>query len=113
MCHDSDSYKRFHDAVLPSKDIMISEGFSSFAVEDFYDSFMEQLEKLDPQNDANNSKISAEQNGKPSNGTCSEQNDDKLGKIIMLYDPVSRYLILVCNLCNRNFVNLIQYYNSL
>ena len=76
MCHDLDSYKRFHAAVLPSKDIMISEGFSSFAVEDFYDSFMEQLEKLDPEKDSNNSSIS---NGNSANGTCSTKKDSKIG----------------------------------
>ena len=77
MCHDSESYKRFHAAVLPSKDIMISEGFSSFAVEDFYDSFMEQLEKLDPQKDSKESETIAGQNGNSCNGTSSEQKEDK------------------------------------
>ena len=79
MCHDLDSYKRFHAAVLPSKDIMISEGFSSFAVEDFYDSFMEQLEKLDPEKDSNNSSIS---NGNSANGTCSTKKDSKIGIVV-------------------------------
>ena len=90
MCHDSESYKRFHAAVLPSKDIMISEGFSSFAVEDFYDSFMEQLEKLDPQKDSKESETMTGQNGNSSNGTSSEQKEDKtqtveskLGKYII------------------------------
>ena len=84
ICQDSDSYKRFHAAVLPSKDIMIAEGFSSFAVEDFYDSFMEQLEKLDPEKGSNISGASTESNGNSSNGALSEQKngilDSKLGK---------------------------------
>jgi len=97
MCHDLDSYKRFHAAVLPSKDIMISEGFSSFAVEDFYDSFMEQLEKLDPEKDSNNSSIS---NGNSANGTCSTKKDSKIDELIETFNDqgMSDYIVVFLRL---------------
>ena len=53
MCHDGESFNRFHAVVAPSKEQMIAEGFSAFAVEDFYDSFMEQLGKLSPNTNDN------------------------------------------------------------
>ena len=77
MCHDGESFNRFHAAVAPSKEQMIAEGFSAFAVEDFYDSFMEQLEKLDPQKNSKESETITGHNGNSSNGTGSEQKEDK------------------------------------
>ena len=62
---------------------MIAEGFSSFAVEDFYDSFMEQLEKLEPEKGNNTSGASTESQENNSNGAPSEQKngivDNKIG----------------------------------
>ena len=62
---------------------MIAEGFSSFAVEDFYDSFMEQLEKLEPEKGNNTSGASTESQENNSNGALSELKngivDNKIG----------------------------------
>ena len=84
MCGDVEIFKRFHAAVLPSKDMMIAEGFSSFAVEDFYDSFMEQLEKLGPNSDDRNLTAVKEPETNGSSEVClrgdAEQLEDKLGK---------------------------------
>ena len=83
MCGDVEIFKRFHAAVLPSKDMMIAEGFSSFAVEDFYDSFMEQLEKLGPNSDDSDLTAVKEPDTNGSSEVCSrkdaEQLEDKLG----------------------------------
>ena len=68
MCHDRDSFNRFRVVVAPSKEQMIAEGFSAFAVEDFYDSFMEQLDKLSPNTNDNISDASAHVEANGSNG---------------------------------------------
>lgn len=56
MSGDVEIFNRFYAAVLPSKDMMIAEGFASFAVEDFYECFMEQLAKIGPDSEDANSK---------------------------------------------------------
>ena len=64
--------------------MMIAEGFSSFAVEDFYDSFMEQLEKLGPNLDDSDLTAVKEPDTNGSSEVClrgdAEQLEDKLGK---------------------------------
>ena len=89
MCGDVEIFKRFHAAVLPSKDMMIAEGFSSFAVEDFYDSFMEQLEKLGPNSDDSDLTAVKEPDTNGSSEVClrgdAEQLEDKLGKTSFHY----------------------------
>ena len=85
MCHDVEGFKRFHATVTPSKDMMIAEGFSSFAVEDFYDSFMEQLNKLGPDEETNNLNLVQDLSESNGNGVPSEKESsanllkDKLG----------------------------------
>ena len=69
--------------------MMIAEGFSSFAVEDFYDSFMEQLEKLGPGSKRSNSATPQNSDASSSNGESSKSDkkeanidvDSKLGMI--------------------------------
>ena len=69
--------------------MMIAEGFSSFAVEDFYDSFMEQLEKLGPNSDESDLTTVKEPDINGSSEVCSrgdtEQHEDKLGKTSFHY----------------------------
>lgn len=66
--------------------MMIAEGFSSFAVEDFYDSFMEQLNKLGPDEATSNPKVVQDLSESNGNGVFSEKESsasllkDKLGK---------------------------------
>ena len=101
MCHDVEVFKRFHAAVTPSKDMMIAEGFSSFAVEDFYDSFMEQLNKLGPNDDKSNPNgvedlTESNCNGVPLDKESSTSElKDKLGKCLIaiskIYSHVTCY----------------------
>ncbi len=45
---DANERRRFREEVIaPSKDVMTSLGFPQFTVEDFYDTFLEQLGRLD------------------------------------------------------------------
>ena len=83
-----DSFERFHALVAPSKDIMIEAGFSKFAVEDFYDSFMEQLEKLRPSTDEPASEVN-NSNGvlssREKTPTTNRNQNSKLGRILFSY----------------------------
>ena len=71
---------------------MIDEGFSKFAVEDFYESFMEQLEKLNNDGESSNSDVPTASEGNITNGVSSNcetdtnnSNDNsKLGMISLL-----------------------------
>lgn len=78
MCHDVECFKRFHATVTPSKDMMIAEGFSSFAVEDFYDSFMEQLNKLGPDEATSNPKVVQDLSESNCNGVPSEKDSSTI-----------------------------------
>ena len=48
LLKDRDEWQRFKDAITPTKDEMIKLGFPSFTLEDFYDNFMDALEKVGP-----------------------------------------------------------------
>jgi len=108
MCLDVESFKQFHAAVSPSKDMMIAEGFSSFAVEDFYDSFMEQLEKLGPGSERSNSATPQNSDASSSNGESSKSDkkeanidvDSKLGNLIDTFNDqgMSDYIVVFLRL---------------
>ena len=105
MCHDGDSFNRFRAVVAPSKEQMIAEGFSAFAVEDFYDSFMEQLDKLSPNTNDNISNASAHVEANGSNGEkagngAGSSNCGSRSKLGIYNQYVYIYIIRAINLYN-------------
>jgi len=107
ICQDSESYQRFHDVVSPSKDMMIAEGFSSFAVEDFYDSFMEQLEKIDPRKgkDCSDQSMNTQENNinvvlPQAQNLSGQKQDGKVDKVIEIFNDqgLSDYIVVFLRL---------------
>jgi ubiquitin thioesterase protein OTUB1 len=43
---DRDEFERFRALILPTKDMLAKAGFPVFTSEDFYDNFVDTLEKL-------------------------------------------------------------------
>ena len=103
---------------------MIEEGFSKFAVEDFYESFMEQLDKLDNGEESCNSDTSATLEVNVSNGVSSSCETDiinsnensKLGMMIFVHIKIIRHFgeggncIKFINVKTYNTVDYMQVY---
>lgn len=53
LLNDEAEYDRFCKVIAPTKDTMVRLGFPAFTVEDFYDNFVEQVERFNPRGCSN------------------------------------------------------------
>ena len=51
LLSDSAEFSRFRSAVAGSKDELVAMGYNAYTVEDFYDTFMELVDRLQPKGD--------------------------------------------------------------
>ena len=51
LLSDSAEFSRFRSAIAGSKDELVAMGYNAYTVEDFYDTFMELVDRLQPSGD--------------------------------------------------------------